>query len=72
MQRTVESLRDRAMLLVSTNMAFRGASMREMEWSDVFVSEECIPSRGEENPVKVSFQSLIVAGHKLIHCSRFL
>ncbi|KAE8217405.1 hypothetical protein CF319_g8499 [Tilletia indica] len=46
-------MRDRSMLLACLGTAFRGDSLRRLEWSDLFVHQAIVPSRGDAAPVKL-------------------
>ncbi|KAE8179903.1 hypothetical protein CF336_g9476, partial [Tilletia laevis] len=46
-------IRDRAMLLASVASAFRGDSLRQLEWSDLFLHNATVPGRGEDDTVKL-------------------
>ncbi|KAK0549133.1 hypothetical protein OC844_006914, partial [Tilletia horrida] len=46
-------MRDRSMLLSCLGTAFRGDSVRQLEWSDLFVHLATVPGRGEDQPVKL-------------------
>ncbi|KAE8180059.1 hypothetical protein CF336_g9426 [Tilletia laevis] len=47
-------IRDRATLLASVASAFRGDSLRQLEWSDLFLHYATVPGRGEDDTFKVS------------------
>ncbi|KAE8238895.1 hypothetical protein A4X13_0g8335 [Tilletia indica] len=51
--RTAQLIRDRAMFLGAASLAFRGDSIRTLEWSDMFVREEVLPGRGEQQRLKL-------------------
>lgn len=51
-------LRDRAMLLLSTNIAFRGDSTRQVLWSDLFCKLQPMPTISEDAELDVSKQIL--------------
>ncbi|TFY74024.1 hypothetical protein EWM64_g9990 [Hericium alpestre] len=46
-------LRDRAMLLVSAGTAFRGDSTRNLEWSDLFITQAPMPDISPDSQLQV-------------------
>ena len=63
-------LRDRAMLLLSTTTAFRGASCRAVELSDLFPA--IIPSPdGNESGIEVKYILLVFSIFDLIYSARY-
>jgi len=55
----LKGLRDRAMLLLATNVAFRGDSTRRVLWSDLFTQLVPMPSIGHDIQLPVRTKNLV-------------
>ena len=66
-------LRDRALLLIPTNTAFRGDSTRRVLWSDFFWKSIPVPLIGEDTALDVSSDILpiIVVNDIIIQGPRY-